>query len=176
MWDILKFTIDFPLWVLNILILAIHSQLNTATYYYLTKHFLGNRMILKEYFYYYSVAAVRVWEFDERLKIYPAEEKAFLKCIFPWNNRLFSPHPSFAWKYHCNSGEFHKQSPQNNRASKQSAICTYPKRYDVKECATRGVYWVNLKFKDSNSIDKSLFTYLCMVIWISADGCILWQA
>ena len=44
------------LWVLNIIILAIHSQLNTATYYYLTKHFLGNRMILKEYFYYYSVA------------------------------------------------------------------------------------------------------------------------
>ena len=33
-----------------------YSQLNTATYYHLTKHFLGNRMILKEYFYYYSVA------------------------------------------------------------------------------------------------------------------------
>ena len=108
---------------------------------------------------------MRIWEFDERLKIYPAEEKAFLKCIFPWNNRLFSPHPrpSFAWKYHCNSArEFHKQSPQNNQASKQSAICTYAKRYDVKECATHGVYWVNLKFKDHNSIKASLYTYLCI--------------
>ena len=27
------------------------------------------------------------------------------------------------------------------------------KRYDVKECVTHGVYWVNLKFKDRNSID-----------------------
>ena len=150
MWDILKFTIDFPLWVLNILLLAIHSQFNTSTYYYPLlsyKAFSWQQNDTKRLFFYYSVAErSESWEFDERLKIYPAEEKAFLKCIFPWNNRLFSPHPSFAWKYHCNSGEFHKQSPQNNRASKQSAICTYPKRYDVKECATRGVYWVNLKF------------------------------
>ena len=50
----------------------------------------------------------------------------------------------------------------------------------IKECATHGVYWVNLKFKDHNSIDASLYTYLCIaiciVICISADGCILWQA
>ena len=54
------------------------------------------------------------------------------------------------------------------------------KRDDVKECATRGVPWVNLKFKDRNLIDASLYTYLCTAICIatciSADGCILWQA
>ena len=50
------------------------------------------------------------------------------------------------------------------------------KRYDVKECAMRGVYWVNLKFKDCKSMDASLYTYLCLAICISVDGCILWQA
>ena len=50
------------------------------------------------------------------------------------------------------------------------------KRYEVKECAMHGVYWVNLKFKDHNSIDASLNTFLCIAICISADGCILSQA
>ena len=40
-----------------------------------------------------------------------------------------------------------------------------------------GVYWVNLKFKDHNSIDTSLYTYLCIAICIaiciSVDECIL---
>ena len=53
------------------------------------------------------------------------------------------------------------------------------KRYDLKECATSGVYWVNLKFKDLNSIDGLLYTYLCIAIciaiFISVDGCILRQ-
>ena len=36
----------------------------------------------------------------------------------------------------------------------------HSKIYDVQECATRGVYWVNLWFKDGNSIDASVHTYL----------------
>ena len=39
------------------------------------------------------------------------------------------------------------------------------KRYEVNECVRRGVYWVNLKFKDGNSIDASLYTYLCKAIY-----------
>ena len=31
-------------------------------------------------------------------------------------------------------------------------------RYDVKECATHGVYWGNLKFKDRNFIDAWIYT------------------
>ena len=54
---------------------------------------------------------------------------------------------------------------------------TGSKGYDVKEYAKRGVYRVNLKFKDRNSIEASLYTYLCIAICIamciSADGCIL---
>ena len=53
------------------------------------------------------------------------------------------------------------------------------KRYDVKECATHGIFWVNLKFEDHYLIDASLYTYLCITICIaiciSADGCTLWQ-
>ena len=101
-----------------------NSQLNTAIIILLSMFLATEWYSKSKKVVFYSVA-VRVWEFDERLKIYPAEEKAFLKCIFSWNHRLFSPYPFFAWKYHCNSGEFHKQSPQNQRASKQSAICTY---------------------------------------------------
>ena len=48
-----------------------------------------------------------------------------------------------------------------------------------KECATCCVYWVNLRFKDHNSINTLLYiaqrTYLCIAICISADGCVLWQ-
>ena len=35
---------------------------------------------------------------------------------------------------------------------------------------------VNLKFKDGNSIHSSLYTYLCIAICISADGCIFYSS
>ena len=44
---------------------------------------------------------------------------------------------------------------------------TRSKGYGVKECAKRGVYIVNLKFKGGNSIDASLYTYLCIAICIA---------
>ena len=31
----------------------------------------------------------------------------------------------------------------------------------------RGVHWVNLKFKDGNSINRSLYTYVCIAICIA---------
>jgi hypothetical protein len=34
------------------------------------------------------------------------------------------------------------------------------KRYDVKECAARGVYWANLNFKDHDSINGLFYAYL----------------
>ena len=55
-----------------------------------------------------------------------------------------------------------------------------PKRNDVKKCATRSVYWVNLNFKDHDLIDLSLYAYLCIAICIAIcvlmEGCTLWQA
>ena len=69
------------------------------------------------------------------------------------------------------------QSKDLYQAYWKSYVCLlYSKRYDVKECAMRGFYWVNLQFKDHNSIDTSLYTYLWISICIPADGCILWQA
>ena len=32
--------------------------------------------------------------------------------------------------------------------------------YDLKEWATRDIYWVNQNFKDRNSIDTSPYTYV----------------
>ena len=36
------------------------------------------------------------------------------------------------------------------------------KPYGIKERATHSVYWVNLKFEPSSSINTSLYTYLCI--------------
>ena len=45
-----------------------------------------------------------------------------------------------------------------------------PKRYEVKECASRCVYRVNLEFKDCNSINASLYTYLLSMYSIMYIG------
>ena len=58
----------------------------------------------------------------------------------------------------------------------QTGLNIYDYWYDVKECTSCGVYWVNLEIKDCNSIETLLYTYLCIALCISADGCILWQA
>ena len=39
-------------------------------------------------------------------------------------------------------------------------LSIHSKKYDIKECAMHGVYCVNLKIKDRNSIDASLVTGL----------------
>ena len=58
----------------------------------------------------------------------------------------------------------------------QTGLNIYDYWYDVKECTSCGVYWVNLEIKDCNSIETLLYTYLCIALCISADGCISWQA
>ena len=46
-----------------------------------------------------------------------------------------------------------------------AAKWTQSKKYDIKECASCGVYWVNLKFRDRYLIDSLLYTYLCIAMY-----------
>jgi hypothetical protein len=59
------------------------------------------------------------------------------------------------------------------RVSQKFQLMVIPKRYDVKEFTKSVVYLVNQKFKYRNSIDTSPYTDPCIMICISADGCIL---
>ena len=70
--------------------------------------------------------------------------------------------------------EYRKHS--NNQNPGRLISWSAPKRYDIKELVTRVVYYVTQKIKDCYSIDTSPYTYPCIMICSSADGCILWEA